>query len=97
MVTLLFMLLCFLSLADCITTYVGLKSKYLKELNPLMAWLMNKIGVVPALATMKIIALSLVSLFCMYFVFLVIANAAYLFVVGRNAKILYTVWKMKNE
>ena len=49
MIYLLFILLCFLNLADAYTTYMSITTGVGKEGNPVMAWLFDKIGIIPVL------------------------------------------------
>ena len=57
MIYLLFILLCFLNLADAYTTYMSITTGVGKEGNPVMAWLFDKIGIIPGLALSKILLL----------------------------------------
>lgn len=89
----LFAMLCALSLADCWTTYIALKSGKGRELNKVLAWLMDKIGMVPALVLIKGIFLTVVYLYCMNFIALGIVIAMYVAVVGNNLIILRKISK----
>lgn len=75
-----------LSVADAITTYRALRRPGTREANPVMRWLFDRLGIVPALVATKAAAVAAVwATMGVYSVWVLAGvNAAYAFVVWRN-------------
>lgn len=77
-------LLVVLNIADGVTTYIALKNPALEEKNPLLKFLMAKIGIVPTIVSAKVALPVLVYLFGMNLVLLLVVNGIYVVIVGNN-------------
>ena len=60
MIVALLFLFILLQIADCLTTVHILKQGG-REANPVLAWLFNKVGMIPSLVVMKLITIGLVA------------------------------------
>lgn len=85
----LIVLLLALGLADCITTKVGLGRASVSEGNPVAAWLMRRIGVVPAMLLLKIGSTALAIIVAVHWPIAgVLFVLGYLYVIHNNVRIL---------
>jgi hypothetical protein len=78
-----------LQAVDFYTTYRGIKSSKLRELNPVVIWLMARLGTTAGLALAKIIGIALC--FVLYSILpmlLVPLNIFYIYVAYNNFKLL---------
>jgi len=91
-------LLVFLNVLDCITTYIGCKVHHVKELNPIGHWLFVHIGIIPSLVIKLLLAIGIVVLFILigmwqtllvlvvFYVILVVWNFYRLYCIRRDKK-----------
>ncbi len=95
---LLFLVLVVLNISDGITTYMGLKKTENEEVNPIASWLMCKIGSIPGIIVVKVLALSTIAagIFIVGVrgapgvdITLSILIAVYIWVVVHNIKVIY--------
>ena len=88
-VALLFIFILF-QIADCLTTVHILKQGG-QEANPVLAWLFNKVGMIPSLVAMKLLAIGAVTWAWNEWITLGV-TLFYTGVVGWNS---YQIWKTK--
>ena len=62
LMVILIIVLVILDVFDVVGTYAGIASGYSKETNPVMIWLMEKIGLMPALIFSKVASIVLIIL-----------------------------------
>ena len=79
-----------LQIADCLTTIYILKNGG-REANPVLAWLFNKVGMIPSLIAMKLITIGVVAWAWNEWITLGV-TLFYTGVVGWNS---YQIWKTK--
>lgn len=86
-----------LNIGDAVSTYIGLKEFSLKEANPVIRYLIEKIGLLTALLLAKLISVSIV-LYVLISSTLIwpiaLVNAFYLVVVSNNFRLIL---KRKHE
>jgi len=78
-----------LQLLDIATTYYLVDKKGFKEGNPVLNWLMDKVGFWFALIGLKSIFIALILTVPVPYVFEVFILVLYLAVVGNNLKLVY--------
>lgn len=94
MFTILFITFVLLNIGDGITTYYALRSKNNHEANKIMAWLMSKIGVLPALILVKTVGVCIMYYLMSYLDHTVqidlmfIFNLVYGYVVYHNYRLI---------
>ena len=79
-----------LNLADAITTYIIMHTYKGKELNPILRWLMRKIGVVPALIVKMVLAVILAYYMLSHGWALVVTNVMFALVLVNNINVIKT-------
>ena len=85
----LFALFIILQIGDCWTTYQVLKLNKGTEANPVMAWLMSKLGVLQGLVIAKLVVIALFSFVVNeLWPILLLFNIIYGYIVYSNYKIL---------
>ena len=79
-----------LQVADAVTTYIFMSdiTDGLTEGNKALLWLMEKVGVAPALAIVKLLLIALVLFMPLSNALLGMGVAVYLVVVGRNLSMM---------
>ena len=90
MIVALLFLFILLQIADCLTTVHILKQGG-REANPVLAWLFDKVGMIPSLVVMKLLAIGAVTWAWNEWITLGV-TVWYLGVVGWNS---YQIWKTK--
>jgi len=78
------------SLADALTTIYALRQPGMRESNPVMRWVMDKLGIVPALALVK--GLPLLSLFYglqEHILYVPLGVAVYVAAAGWNLAVIH--------
>lgn len=94
MTKLIYLALVVLQLADVATTYYIIRTKIGHEANPIMAWLMNKLGLVAGLllpkAVLATVLYALVQLRGIPIWALLVALALYVWVIFNNAGVIRT-------
>ena len=79
-----------LNLADAITTYIVVQHYKGTELNPILRWLMRKIGVVPALVVKMVLAVILAYYMLSHDWALVVVNVLFALVLVNNVNVIKT-------
>ena len=90
MIVALLFLFILLQIADCLTTVHILKQGG-REANPLLAWLFDKVGMIPSLVVMKLLAIGAVA--WAWNIYATLAGIMiYICVIAWNS---YQIWKTK--
>jgi hypothetical protein len=91
MALLLFLALIVLCSIDVVSTVYGLKSNKATELNPTIRWVMDKVGVLPALIGTKLVFLALTWFFFWNIIILIVLNIIYVGVCVNNTRVLLRI------